>query len=605
MQTLNTLYEDFIGLSRFVQQNHGIFLDSGQQTILVQIFSGHCEKSFLAQLTAEIKSLLPHAVIIGTTTSGEIVNGQVVGLQTVLSFSILKKSAITSGFFRATGNRDFELGQHIAAKLGNDRTKLLILFATGLSDPQEMLMGIQSFYPRLPVAGGIAGNNSFTEQCSEQYYVICNDQILASGVVGVAIEGNDITVNCYSHLGWQPIGKEMTITKTDGQRIYTIDDIPAYEIYKKYLGLDKIGDFCNVLEYPLIVERQGIRSASTPYTYYEDDSIGFAAKLFEGEKVRLSFGHVGMISEAISVLCETIKAHPAESIFIYSCECRRGFLQELSKIETKPLQEIAPTAGFFTLGEFFHIGNTNQLLNATMTVLVLAESANTSVSAVSKSCLKQTEQKRECNNYVNDHVTKRNTGVLKALTHLVNTVTSELLEMNQKLQYLSLHDSLTGLYNRTFFEQEIARLEYLNDQIGIIVCDLDCLKTVNDIWGHAAGDKFLKLAAKIISGCCSKNDIVARIGGDEFAVIVKDAEYSLLKNLRNRIVSEAATQRHLHPEMPLDISVGIALREQVGERSIKNAFVAADANMYQHKLTKKKILSTQDFTKKPDKQNNR
>ncbi|MGI6091821.1 MAG: FIST N-terminal domain-containing protein [Negativicutes bacterium] len=576
MKTINTFYEDYSGLNKFVKKNKEVLFNQNRSAVLAQIFSGRCDNAFLANLAEEINQLVPQACIIGTTTSGEIMNGQVSGLRTVISFSVFQHSSITAEILPKNGD-DFELGRVLASKLGSDRAKLLILFAAGLAvNTKDMLQGVQSVYPSLPVAGGIAGSNSLTEQS----FVMCNGQVIDSGVAGVVLEGEELTVNCRSHLGWQPIGKEMTITKVDGLRVYTIDNMPAYDVYRKYLGLDE-RNFANVIEYPLITERQGIPTARTPITYFADGSIQFAAELLEGDKVRLSYGHVGTISEAIAGLCKEIKQKPVESIYVYSCECRRGFLQELSKIETEPLQEIAPTAGFFTLGEFFHAGSTNQLLNATMTVVALSERGGRIIKPTAKKIGEVPKSHQ-------DNVAGRGTGVLKALTHLVNTVTAEPVSANAKLQYISLHDSLTGLYNRTFFEQEVKRLSSLDTPVGVIMCDLAFLKMLNDVFGHSAGDKALKSAAGIITKVCPEDAVAARIGGDEFAILVNNAELTMVEDISNQILAEAAEARRLDPESLLYLSIGFAFKGHNAIKSIAEAISVADTNMYRHKRADKK-----------------
>lgn len=579
METINTYYEDYYKLLEFVEENRSTLFCPDNSAILVQVFSGRCDPAFLSSVSAEISRLTPHVHILGTTTSGEIMDGQVTGLKTVLSYSIFRHTTVACSAFPKNGQDDFELGRQIATKLGNDSARVLILFANGQSvNPEELLVGVQSVYPSLPVAGGNAGNNSLAAPS----LLVCGSQIVGNGVVAASLQG-DLQVHVHSHLGWQPIGKEMTVTKIIGRRVYTIDDIPAYQVYRKYLGLSETDKFINALEYPLLVKRHGILTARTPNRRYVDDSLGFVAELQEGEKVRFSFGDIGIISEAVVDLCQRIRQWPVESIFVYSCECRRGFLQELSKIETEPLQEIAPTAGFFTQGEFFHVGQTNQFFNATMTVLVLSES--TRKDAGQPMCPNRHREPSKSALFYEDNVVKRNTGMLKALTHLVNTVTAELVNSNERLQFISLHDSLTGLYNRAFFEQEMKRLDALSGQVGVIVCDLDFLKLINDFFGHDVGDKTLREAAEVIAKACPVESIVSRIGGDEFAILLPNAEISLISTICDQITSEAANRRQRSPEKLLYISVGHSVK--VGNKSMLEVFKLADKNMYRHKMADK------------------
>ncbi|WP_371373996.1 FIST N-terminal domain-containing protein [Sporomusa aerivorans] len=578
MKTINIIYKDNSSLTQFVRNNHADLFSPDKPAILVQIFSSWCEPAFLAKLSAEIAGLIPHAHIVGTTTSGEIMNGQVSGLRTVLSISIFYHSTVRTGIFAKDGQDDYLLGRKIAADLGSDNAKVLVLFGTSLSiNARDLLLGIQSISPNLPVSGGNAGSNLLNSQS----YVVCDGQVSDSGVAGVVLAGEQLIVNRHTHLGWQSIGKEMTITRVDGTRVYTIDHMSAYEVYRKYLGLDENSNFSSVTEFPLIANRQGILTARTPKIRYGDGSIGFAGELAEGEKVRFSFGHIATIAEEVAGLCKKIRQQPAESIFVYSCECRRGFLQESSRIETEPLQHIAPTAGFFTQGEYFHVAGTNQLLNATMTVMVLSEAPVDNMTGVFK-----TMPPEEIHSRV-DAVAARNSGVLKALTHLVNTVTDELVSANEKLHYISVHDSLTGLYNRTYFAQEMRRLAEMDNPIGVFVCDLDFLKKLNDVLGHHVGDQALQAAANILTISCPPEAVIARIGGDEFAILLMNAELSALEAISQTILAEAANYRRQHRNKLLYLSVGYALKGPGGSGSMGEALKLADENMYRNKRADK------------------
>ncbi len=180
-----------------------------------------------------------------------------------------------------------------------------------------------------------------------------------------------------------------------------------------------------------------------------------------------------------------------------------------------------------------------------------------------------------------DSVPERNVGVLKTLTHLVDTVTSELVSANDRLRYSSMHDPLTGLYNRTFFEQEIRRHAGRDEAVGIIICDVDCLKVINDVFGHEFGDRILKLAAAAIARACRPGDVAARIGGDEFAVLAPGAEPGELATIAGDITAAAAAGRGWEGDF-LHLSAGFAVRgpgETMGE-----AFANADAVMYRAKL---------------------
>src|SRR5664280_1549772 len=88
-----------------------------------------------------------------------------------------------------------------------------------------------------------------------------------------------------------------------------------------------------------------------------------------------------------------------------------------------------------------------------------------------------------------------------------------------ELVYISYHDQLTGLYNRRFFEEELRRLDTKrNFPLSIIMGDINGLKFINDSFGHAIGDEYLKKATEIIKKACRADEIIARLGGDEFVI---------------------------------------------------------------------------------------
>jgi diguanylate cyclase (GGDEF)-like protein/PAS domain S-box-containing protein len=154
----------------------------------------------------------------------------------------------------------------------------------------------------------------------------------------------------------------------------------------------------------------------------------------------------------------------------------------------------------------------------------------------------------------------------------------------EKLKYLSLHDPLTGLYNRIFFEEEMSRIERgRHTTVGIVSCDVDGLKLVNDTLGHDQGDRLLVTAADVIRGCFREGDLVARIGGDEFSVVLPDTTESAVENACQRIQEAVADYNAAHPELPVSISVGSAVSHGA-HRSPKDLFKEADNSMYRKKL---------------------
>lgn len=161
---------------------------------------------------------------------------------------------------------------------------------------------------------------------------------------------------------------------------------------------------------------------------------------------------------------------------------------------------------------------------------------------------------------------------------------TERKEAEEQLNYLSTHDALTGLRNRRYFEEQMSLMENGDfDPVGLVMCDVDGLKIVNDTLGHDKGDLLLKTVANLINQCFKKDDIVARVGGDEFAILLPETFEDTIKRTLNRIRQKVKEYNQYTPELPLSISVGYAVRTS-SETSMSSIFEEADNNMYREKL---------------------
>ncbi len=154
-------------------------------------------------------------------------------------------------------------------------------------------------------------------------------------------------------------------------------------------------------------------------------------------------------------------------------------------------------------------------------------------------------------------------------------------KMEDQLRYQSTHDILTGIYNRSFFEAELVRLEGGREYpISIIIADVDGLKMVNDTQGHTAGDQLLKQAALIMKSVFRTEDVVARIGGDEFAVLLPNTDAISVEHKVASIREKLDKNNEEQNKIPVHISIGSATADR---GDLIGIFTLADQRMYQDK----------------------
>lgn len=153
---------------------------------------------------------------------------------------------------------------------------------------------------------------------------------------------------------------------------------------------------------------------------------------------------------------------------------------------------------------------------------------------------------------------------------------------NEKIQYLSFHDQLTKLHNRRFFENALERMDIAeNYPLSFIIADVNGLKLTNDAFGHLVGDKLLQKAAYVMKKSCKTNDVIARIGGDEFAILLPKTNLRGAELLIEKM--QKLTYFQKVGSINLSISFGCASKN-TGSNKITNVFKKAEKNMYKQKL---------------------
>ncbi len=175
-------------------------------------------------------------------------------------------------------------------------------------------------------------------------------------------------------------------------------------------------------------------------------------------------------------------------------------------------------------------------------------------------------------------------GEVIALEGLIVDISAQ-KKRESEIQYLSYHDNLTGVYNRIYFEEAKNRLIREDKHpISVIVGDIDGLKFINDAFGHTAGDELIAKTASILENCCREDDVIARVGGDEFNILLPnttgDESYVIMKRMQAAISDFSKTN---DKAFSFTVSLGYSTKES-SDDEFNDIIKAADDYMYKRKL---------------------
>ena len=320
----------------------------------------------------EVCEILDHEGIdiLGATSSGEFINGhQSEGETVVMLLDINKKDYCI--LFEDIGERTlFDAATNMAkAVLQKFNNPAMILCSTLLTAEGKLLEGetlIRSIEKvvgsGVNMFGGMAGDDiSFTGT-----YVFTNEKSTDYGMVALVLDEDKISLHGMAISGWKPMGVSRTITKSEDNLIYTIDDQPALEFYLRFLGKDissaddQVQFFDSVgVHYPFQIEREDREPMMcNPIGYdKEKQALICESNVLQGTKFRFSTPPDFDIIESVVNKAKELKNEThaeAEALLIFSCAGRLSALGPMAQQENEGLAGVwnVPMAGFYTYGEF-------------------------------------------------------------------------------------------------------------------------------------------------------------------------------------------------------------------------------------------------------------
>ena len=332
----------------------------------------------------ELRELFPNAKIVGCSSSGNIFNCQVTKFQLVATAVAFESATVEISSINFNDNDDIEkLSEELINNLPKENLKHIFLLSDGLLiNGSQLTRGINKVNKLIPVTGGMAGDGArFCET-----YVIANNTPAQRTIVAVGFYGDSLSVQSGCFAGWSEFGAIRTITKSVGNVLYEIDNQPALDLYKKYLG-EYAADLPNSgLRFPLNIKEDdnspevirtllGINEEEKSITFAGDVPVGFKARLMKPDIEELIQGS-GKAAEVINKINDKTALG-----LIVSCVGRKIVMNQLIDDELEIIQDILGNnvilTGFYSYGEIAPFQDdllTCKLHNQTMTLTTIYES---------------------------------------------------------------------------------------------------------------------------------------------------------------------------------------------------------------------------------------
>ena len=556
---------------------------NGSPTVRFQIHSEELDPEKLKPIWDILERVFPDTPWFGNSTSGNIVDcekASPISVSAIIFEKPTSKIQICQYDFSNKSNSD--IAKEIVKEAEQNPWAKAVEIYHCISPFSTTLLceGLEDLDAAIQIFGGIVCSPDITSPNSCVFSSVGG--YTKTGILVVFYGGPEFYVESRKISGWKPIGRNFHVTRSEGNVLYELSSLPAYEVYNKYLNIKNDNNFFyNALEFPMLYEHNGISIVRAAGASNPDGSLTMSSDIDEGSIVRLSYGEPQLILEKIKTESENAELFAPEVMHIFSCAARKAFWSKHEPTyEITAFKGLASSTGFFSHGEFLREkGHLNQH-NITLVIASMREGPIQQRERVKSEVIQNEKSTRL-------PLAARMATFIRETSFELEQINSKLRVMNEHLQDVATTDSLTGLENRLAFDALLSTINQENSDENswtMFLMDVNGLKYANDTFGHQAGDALIVAAANSIKNAYGTNGNCFRIGGDEFAVITRAPlnEHFLLYSTLQKNIAEYNKTALYH----LSIAVGESrLHSDSGIRkSISDWKMEADLNMYRDKV---------------------
>lgn len=479
----------------------------------ISIFTHWNDPALIQAMTDGLSKAFPRAAIAGLTTAGGIEDGQMNTGKTILSFMAFDESPVEVLHYNMKDLRAVEILE----------TQL-----TGNVEP--FLDAISALPPSVAIFGGGAD----TDDLNQPSYVFDKEAIMNEGFVIMLFRGT-VKVLTRSVLGWQPLGRQVTITAMDGNMVIKELDHIAVNFYEKYLKIDPSVDFDKkTLSFSLVVEKDGVELVRLPMSCRKDGSLVFNIALHVGDKLRMAYGDPNEIINGSRRVLGRIRDFGPQGMLLFSCVVRRYYLKDDVNQILSAYERITPAAGGYTRGEIDRIEGHVYTMNMNLVSAAFREETKDHKRTIADITGDPSHMENDPALNLDDSLS-----TVQCLASFITVTSKELSDAYQKLAFVAGHDSLTDLLNRGRIEWVLRHLiedtNKTHHTFSAIMIDIDSFKHINDTYGHSVGEDVLIRLADIMKNGVRPTDYAGRWGGDEFVILLPDTDIDQSEKVADRM----------------------------------------------------------------------
>lgn len=424
-----------------------------EKEYFVCIHTSAQEESEAVKVAKNVKSVLPHAKIIGTSVEYIIYHGKIIGNECLIMIFSMESTGSIVEMIPYKGLSPQELSDKVDEVISRYPVKTMFtFFSEHYNDTHSFLDFFNVKHSDIHLVGGLACNIGQING-----YLFNDTGVIPKALAIGAFYGEDL--QCYSDIitGHEALGDVYTVTKSDGEYVDEVDGHPIVDWLREYLGVKEFSENGYregaaetdiLLKFPFVLEGFGRASRFLQY----EESTGrmklYHVKMAEGQKFRLGYLSPLTTVNECKDLCNEMMKYPSEVIVSYSCIFRKTFLSHCASWEMLPFDN-CQICGAFLHGEIGHYNGKNEFLNGSNSMLIMAEN-QTKLPIDMKAFDKMyqiEDDKKDLYNYV---LKKQSETIFKKNAELLN----QILEQEESVRTNMFVDQYTGIENLTKYNYD-------------------------------------------------------------------------------------------------------------------------------------------------------